>query len=91
MLLTPSGTQSHHFVHLPADHQLVAYLHQAALYRLTNGLIEHPRGSAIQSRIVALETLKKNGFAWPLILDEPYPLPQPGDGPGLQYEVMTTG
>lgn len=72
------------------EHQFIVYLHQAALYRLTSGLIEHPRGSVITSRIVALETLEKKGFAWPPILDEPYPLSQLGDSPGLQYQLMTT-
>ena len=72
------------------DYQFIAYIHKVALYWLTNGLIEHPRDSVIPSRIVALESLEKKGYTWPSILDEPYPSPQPGDSPGLQYDLITT-
>ncbi|OJA20918.1 hypothetical protein AZE42_00905 [Rhizopogon vesiculosus] len=85
-----SETQYHPFAHLPVDHQFIAYIHKAALCWLTSGLIEHPRGSVIPSRIIALESLERKGYAWPPILDEPYLSPQPDDGPGLQYEVITT-
>lgn len=86
----PPGAQSHPFAHLPLDHQFIAYIHQAALSKLTRGLIEHPQYSVIPSRTVAVESLEKKGFVWPSILDEPYPFSQYGDGSGLQYELMTT-
>ncbi|KAG1753887.1 uncharacterized protein EDB91DRAFT_1343243 [Suillus paluster] len=86
----PPGTQSHPFTHLPLDHQFIAYVHQVALSKLTRGLIEHPQNSVIPFRTIALENLEKKGYVWPSVLDEPYPFFQPGDGPGLQYELMTT-
>ncbi|KAG2158818.1 uncharacterized protein EDB93DRAFT_423847 [Suillus bovinus] len=84
------GMQSHPFAHLPLEHQFIAYIHQAALSKLTRGLIEHQQCSIIPSRTVALENLEKKGYVWPSVLDEPYPLSQHGDGSGLQYELMMT-
>ncbi|KAG1832984.1 hypothetical protein EV424DRAFT_1312425 [Suillus variegatus] len=86
----PPGAQSHPFAHLPLEHQFIAYIHQAALSKLTRGLIEHPQYSVIPSRIVALENLEKKGYVWPSVLDEQYPFSQHGDGSGLRYELMTT-
>lgn len=86
----PPRVQSHPFAHLPLDHQFIAYIHQAALSKLTRGLVEHPQYSVIPSRTVALESLEKKGYIWPSVLDEPYPFSQHGDGSGLQYELMTT-
>lgn len=88
--LAPPVVQSHPFAHLPLDQQFIAYIHQAALSKLTRGLVEHPQYSVIPSRTVALENLEKKGFIWPSILDEPYPFSHHGDGSGLQYELMTT-
>ncbi|KAG2077568.1 hypothetical protein BDR04DRAFT_1088643 [Suillus decipiens] len=85
----PPGVQSHPFAHLPLDHQFIAYIHQAALSKLTRGLIEHPQYSVIPSRTVALENLENKGYVWPSVLDEPYPVSQHGDGSGLQYELIT--
>ncbi|KAG1780149.1 hypothetical protein EV702DRAFT_1177937 [Suillus placidus] len=86
----PPGVPSHPFAHLPLDHQFIAYIHQAALSKLTRGLIERPQYSVIPSRTVALENLENKGYVWPSILDEPYPVSHHGDGSGLQYELMTT-
>ncbi|KAG0705517.1 hypothetical protein DFH29DRAFT_988567 [Suillus ampliporus] len=86
----PVETQSHPYAHLPLDHQFIAYIHQVALSNLTRGLIEHPQNSVIPSRTIALENLEQKGYVWPSVLDEPFPFSQPGDGPGLQYELMTT-
>ncbi|KAG2146676.1 hypothetical protein DEU56DRAFT_785826 [Suillus clintonianus] len=88
--LAPSESQSHPFARLPLDHQFIAYIHQAALSKLTRGLIERPQDSVLPSRSVALENLEKKGYVWPSILDEPYPFSERGDGSGLQYELMTT-
>lgn len=66
----------------------IVYKHQKALAVLSPTVIphnelDHSPATMQAARSTALQTLHKNGWNWPSILDEEFPVPSEG---GLVYE-----
>jgi hypothetical protein len=67
----------------------VLFRHNNALLAIMQApLVPEPEGHMESSRQLAISTLKRIGWSWPTLLDEPYPEVVP-DETGAKYERTT--